>query len=375
MATRTNRFARAAAATALLLAPLTGAAEAAVSEVTPKPARAQVATTGASSLTVAWQVDRTLVSPPPGPGTIASQRAELLIDGMVVGSIPQRLARATEGSQIPERLVFEETLVIPQAFVFRAIKLASPLVVRRSFADSFESGEAAASVTVVPSGPGSAGLTVQRLALAFDDESRVRVLAEASSLRAVAEITTSGAGLISGQWEVASASTTDGVPVFRPLTLVRQGVGASGRTVITSPPLPTAVEGSNLVRFRITTPETSFAEPLLRYYVTAPTQGRILTTKPFPDEVLSEETRFAWSALAGVAAYHLELFAAPGEAAVPDGTALAGIFVSAEQTAAHFNHFSLAYIPADRRYLWKVSAIDAKGAVIGSSSVREIYRP
>ena len=160
------------------------------------------------------------------------------------------------------------------------------------------------------------------------------MLAEAGSLRAVAELTTSGAGLISGQWEVASASTTDGAPVFRPLFLVRQGVGASGRTVITSPPLPTALEGSNLVRFRVTTPETSFAEPLLRYYVTA-----------------------------------------PDHAAVPDDAALAGIFVSAERTEPSFNRFSLAQLPADRRYLWKVSAIDAKGAVIVSSSVREIYRP
>ncbi|CAN0453823.1 unnamed protein product, partial [Ectocarpus fasciculatus] len=183
--------------------------------------------------------------------------------------------------------------------------------------------------------------------------------------------------------------------------LVRQGVGGSGRTVITSPRLPTGLEGTNLVRFRITNPEVSVEQPMLQYYVTprsfagdqAPLR-EILVTGPRPGEALSSETRFAWSGLPGAEAYHVELFATPAGPAEPadpnavaakvsgpisDGTAgqaaLVGTFVPGDQTEANLAEFSVAQLPSDRSYLWKVSAIDANGAVIGISSVREIYKP
>src|SRR3546814_7045237 len=67
---------------------------------------------------------------------------------------------------------------------------------------------------VTPSGPASAALAVERLALAFDDDTRSRVLAKGSELRATAEINSSGVGLITGQWEVATGATSHW-PVIR----------------------------------------------------------------------------------------------------------------------------------------------------------------
>ncbi|WP_299392089.1 hypothetical protein [Pelagibius sp.] len=395
-------LARTATAAALMLSALPAAA--AVDTVQPSPNKAQVAATGASSIAVTWRVGRSIVSMLPSPGTIGSQRAELLINGSVVATIGRRLEQTTEGEQTPETFLFRETVSIPQSLVYRAIKQESPIVIRRSFEDSVETGSEDGEVLVVPAGPGSAEFSVQRVSLSFFDDSRTQVLPKNGDLRAVAEINTTGASLLTGVWEVASGSSTAGTPVFRPLTLVRQGIAASGRTVVTSPRLPTATEGTNLVRFRITNPETDFRQPILQYYVTPPSATvavdplrEILLSGPRPGEALTEKTRFAWTALAGAATYHLELFTAPAGPAAPvdtqavrseipldpspetgqtdDQVPLAGIFVQGSETEARLADFTLAQLPGDRRYLWKISAIDAKGAVIGSSSVREIYKP
>src|SRR3546814_3572206 len=116
--------------------------------------------------------------------------------------------------------------------------------------------------------PGSEPFSVSRLSRAVEDRTRIKVPPQGSRLRAIAELNTTGQGLVQAVWEVALASTTAGTPVFQTLALVRQPVAFGGRTVITSPPLPTRFEGNNRVRLRITVPNTRFDEPELQYYVT-----------------------------------------------------------------------------------------------------------
>jgi hypothetical protein len=177
--------------------------------------------------------------------------------------------------------------------------------------------------------------------------------------------------------------------VFRPLSLVRQGVAGGGRTVITSPLLPTSEEGTSFARFRLLDPVLSSDTPTLQYYVAPKSpleataiQREILISAPRPGATLTAETRFAWAAIAASNAYQLSFHAKPAgtsktatESGAKGEIPLAGTFVAADQTEATLAAFTLAQLPGGKSYLWKVLAIDANGAVIGSSSMREIYKP
>jgi hypothetical protein len=378
-------------------------AAATVIEAGSTPARIAVAATGPATVTATWRVVRQEADLP-NPGTVSSPRLRILIDTTVVADLPRPLARALPGVESTETALLREIVQIPEALVFRAVKQRATLRLERTFADSPGDTPEVAGLLVTPSGPASAAVAIERLALAFDDDARTRVLPKGGDLRAVAEINSSGVGLITGQWEVASAATTAGTPVFRPLALVRQGVAGGGRTVITSPRLPAAEEGTHLVRFRVVEPALAIDAPALQYYITPRAPGAapaapsdILVAGPRPGDSLTAATRFAWHPLDGAEAYQLAFYAAPAgpaapldpasfpqaqlpQAAAPDagetaGAPLAGIFVPGDRSEAVAEAFTLAQLPGGRSYLWKVLAIDANGAVIGSSSTREIYKP
>ena len=262
----------------------------------------------------------------------------------------------------------------------------------------------AGSASLRPSGPGSEAFSVSRLQLRFDDQSLYKVLPKRGHLRAVAELNTTGNGLIEGAWEIALGSTTVGAPVFRPLALVRQSVAFGGRMVIVSPPLPTNFEGNNLVRLRIDDPSTTFDVPELQYYVTpesplpeAQEPRLLLVTAPTPGTPLTLTTRFAWQPVPGAQAYKVEIYGTPprpGEVLaenqvttpvpldpVPDSEAiqglrpLTGIVVPGAVTEVRLRDYSLAHLAGDRRYQWTVKAIGKEGALLGVSPPREIYKP
>lgn len=398
MGARTFRLTAALALTLAAPAIPLSTAQAAVSDVSASPARATVSTAGPASVTVNWQVERSLTDLP-NPGTVSSANVRIAIGGVVAATLPRSLTANAAGTANTEIVRVRETVQVPQALIYRAVKERSPLTIQRTFADSYDDIAADGSFEVRPSSDGGLALTVQRLELAFDDDARSKVLAKGGELRAVAEINTAGVGLLRGQWEVATGSTTAGTPVFHALTLVRQGVGGGGRTVLTSPPLPTGEEGTGLVRFRVIEPTLAYETPVLQYYVApaalagAPAAPRELAVSaPRPGEALTAETRFAWSPLDGTETYQIVFYAAPeGPAApldpsrdlqaqqapkVPQNAApAAGVFVPGGRTEAVLQPFTLAQLPAGKRLLWQVLAIDANGAEIGSSAVREIYKP
>ncbi|MGF1632075.1 MAG: hypothetical protein ACFCUT_21570 [Kiloniellaceae bacterium] len=395
MGARNSRLS-AVLATALAAMPLAlPQAEAAVIAVASTPAKVAVVATGPATVSVTWRVERQELEPS-GPGTVSSPRLRILIGGAVVADLSRPLARELPGVATNETTTFRETVQIPEALIYRAVKQGSPLRVVRAFADNPIDTPLVAELLVTPSGQGSAALHVERLALNFDDDTRSRVLPKGSELRVVAELNIDGVGLVTGQWEVASGATSAGTPVFRPLSLVRQGVAGGGRTVITSPRLPTAEEGTAFVRFRVIEPALTIDAPTLQYYVTprapetlATAQREIVVAAPRPGDSLTAQTRFAWSALDTAETYQLAFYATPAGPAAPldpttvqqpgaakaTGGPLAGLFVPGDRSEASPEAFTLTQLPGGRSYLWRVLAIDANGAVIGSSSIREIFKP
>ena len=400
------RFLRMTAALAASLATLSLAqpqAGAAIIAADSTPASVSVGATGPATVTVNWEVLREAVNPP-SPATVSSQNIKIRIGGSVVATLARTLTKDIQGQGFQETVKFREVVQLPQAVIYRAIKQGGALRLEREFNDNADNISKTAELEVRPSGEGAAAFAVQRLELAFGDDARSKVLSKGSELHVVAELNTSGTGLLTGQWEVADGSTTAGTPVFRALTLVRQGIGGGGRAVITSPPLPTAMEGTHLVRFRVVEPGFAYETPVLQYYVTAAVPGQtvaqspaaqqqVLISAPRPGAVLDADTHFAWNAIPGADAYRIAFYATPAGPAepldpaqnlqaqaapeLPDGdpAPLAGIFVAGGQTEAVLPPSSLAQLPADRSYLWKVTAIDGNGAVIGSSSIRKIHKP
>lgn len=404
-------FAAGLAGFAMLLALLASpAAQAGIVSVDTAQDRLAVSASGPSTVTVTWLVVRDNGTTLPNPGTVSSSSGRFLVNGVVVGTVSRTLSRTTPGvTPGPQTLVFTEAVSVPQAVVFRAIKARVPIVFERTFSTTGiivppAPASLPGSIDLIPSGPGSEPFSISRLSLTFDDRTRVKVLPKDSRLRALAELRTTGQGLIEGTWEVALAATTAGTPVFQTLSLVRQPVAFGGRMVITSPPLPTRFEGTNLVRLRITGPATRFDEPELTYYVTpesphpdAQEPSLLLITAPDPGTPLTLTTRFAWRAVPGAAIYKVEIFPAepgpadiasnrevttpvpldptPDTAAVAGSEPLTGVVVPGTQTEIRLQDYSLAHLPADRRYLWTVKAMDAEGALLGVSPPREIFKP
>ncbi|MEQ8357657.1 MAG: hypothetical protein RH942_19130 [Kiloniellaceae bacterium] len=376
-------------------------AEAIIAATSSTPDRTSIAATDAASVTVNWKVQRTTIDPPK-PGTVSSDSLRVLIGGSLVATLPRSLSRSVTGDEQIELLQIREVVRIPSALVYRAVKQGSSLKLTRRFVDSVDDTFEVASHEVTPSGPGTAAVAVQRLALTFDDGTRTRVLQKDGELRVIAELNTTGVGLVAGIWEVASSTAVGDAPIYRPLTLVRQGVAGNGRSVITSPQLPTGEEGTAYVRFRVTEPRPADATPTLQYYVTAKrpaaaagTAREFLLTGPRTGQVLDRDTRFSWTQLEGTKTYQLLFHALPAGPAAPldpqrdtqaapgmaregmaaDAVPITGIFVPEGLAEAFVDAATLAQLPSRRSYLWQVVAFDANGAVIGSSSMREIYKP
>jgi len=167
---------------------------------------------------------------------------------------------------------------------------------------------------------------------------------------------------------------------------------------------PIAGSSEELVRLRVLAPGLGFTSPTLQYYVTPGENGaatvvqrEMFPSAPQPGEPLTAATRFAWSAVAGTEAYQIAFYATPAgpaealdparaqdvgatQGGAPGGTApdddpVAAICVPGDRTEASLEPFTLGQLRAERSYLWRVLAIDANGAVIGSSAAKEIFKP
>lgn len=407
------RFCTLLAALALAASAVVGAlpAHAGIVSVDTTQDRIPISAIGPSTVTVTWQVVRDAGSTLPNPGTVSSPNGRFRVNGVVVGTVNRTLSRTTPGvTPGPQTLAFTEVFSVPQAVVFRAIKARAPIVFERTFSTTgIIVPPAGASLTgsmiLNPSGPGSEPFSISRLELSFDDRTRVKVLPKGGRLRAVAELNTTGSGLIVGQWEVATSPTTAGTPVFRPLATVRQAVAGGRRITLTSPPLPTRFEGNAFVRLVITDPDTFFEEPELQYYVTpeSPLPDKqeprlLLVNAPEPGTPLTLTTRFSWQAVPGAEIYKLEIFGAPpgpGELVAEDNVAIApvpvdpvpnsrpvqglrpltGVVLPAAVTELRLQDHTLAHLPGDRHYQWTVKALGENGALLGVSPPREIYKP
>ncbi len=353
------------------------------------------------AMTVTWFV--TTSSAPAPSFTMSSSSGQFFAPGpgIVLGTVNTTLSSVVTGPVgVSATTIITEVVTVPQEVSVMAIRAGvSTLVFRRTFTDGVAPGPLSANMMI--GGSGSAGFAISRMALAFDDGAVVRIVPQKSRLRAAADVSYSGSGMLSGYWEIAEPASTSGTPIFRQLLSVAQGIGGSERAKVTSPDLPTEIMGLYMARLRVTAPPPGFDPPVLYYYVGEPKPGTPFAFMPMtvmnpPNQAyVDSATQFSWQPVKGARAYKIEIFANTematnnlpelgGDSVTGDPQLIlralsrppmAGMLVTGNQTQTTLSASTRAKLQQQHSYFWRIQAIGADGVMVGEAQVREFRVP
>lgn len=378
--------------TALLVALLlpSAAVEAALAKANVQPAQRQLLATQNNSFGVVWQVAAT---PGHNAGT-TSPSAQVInpASGAVLATVGGVLAQGGSGP-----FIFSEFVDLPAASVQSWVNSGlRRLILVRTFsvvgaAPSNVRAQVvlniASSALRAPRENSDSELLVQRLNLSFLDNQRLKVVQPASELKAKVQIVYSGNGQLQGRWQVAEPASTQGAPVYRTLILVSQYLGAAQQTVLTSPLLPTNTAGKYLLRFCVTNRDMVPADQLVldagcpiealtvetAYQVLGSAEPQASMDASPQSGAVSASSLFKWREVPGAVVYQLQVFASPSMPDSMDASAnqpplfIAGMLLPVGTHQAHWSSWLLSKLTAGEYYLWRVTAHDESGAVIGRS--------
>lgn len=350
----------------------------------------------AATLPFTWTTTNQCIGANPAPINVSSSQYVIKnAAGAPLQSVSNVISRPglTFGTAI-----FTETLTIPpSAFLAAADSGSNGVVVERTFTDGVVSRTASARVFFGTAS--GAPFSITRLALRYDDGSRVKIIPENGQLRLIADINFNGAGLLQAQWEVAGPTAPGGVPFFRPMQLVRQYLVGSQYVSLTSPLLPSGVDGMYFVRLAIQDPTGLTEVPLLRYFVGEYTEETaVALRRDLPETIRAlapgagvaaePGLRFAWTPVERAATYQVEIYRleALDDKFVPSdqpeihsslvvrGRPATGMAVPSDQTSAEMSQLVRDYLQPGS-YWWRVVANDKDGAVIAAGPLRRIAVP
>lgn len=234
-------------------------APAAVTSVAVAPATERIALGRTTTRAVTWQVTTNAV----GAVTVSSAAGQFLAPGgAALGSVNLALSKSAAG---PGTVRFNESVTVPAGVLERARREGHGQVLyRRSFTD----GAAGSGELVLQlAGESAATFALTRLALGFEEGAPVRLIGPGEELRARAEASYTGAGLLRGVWEVAGPQPDADAPAWHILSEVAQPLPGGESALIVSPRLPAAASGLYLVRLRVEAPAPAFEPPIVRYFV------------------------------------------------------------------------------------------------------------
>lgn len=246
--------------------------------------------------------------------------------------------------------------------------------------------------------PSATGVNIQRVSLSFDRGSLSETVQPDAPLRATARIRYQGAGIVNALWEVATPASTQGEPLFAPLSQVRQYLGSGREITLTSPPLPSNTSGMHRVRLRFLPPTEIDGLPTLGYRVSEGALhkgGRVPVLHTFPPESanpLDTQTRFRWRPVMDGYAYQLEFYDRWPEVTETDTfsegdirgdnhlqpahldiSPLTGQVVAGSRIVTSPSLSLLSHLEPDRRYYWRLIALDAQGQVVAASPIDTIF--
>ncbi len=372
-------------------------AEAALQAVKVQPAQRQLLATQNNNFGVAWQISASAGY----TGGVSSAAAQVInpATGAVLATIGGPLSRSGSGPYL-----LSEFLDIPESSVqaWTRSGLQRLLLVRIFTGGTTVRGQMtltlASSALRAPREASDGELLVQRLSLSFLDNQRIKLVQPGTDLKAKVLLAYSGNGLLEGRWQVAEPGSTEGRPVYRTLTLVRSYLGNTQQAQLNSPVLPTEKAGKYRVRFRVSNRDQVPADDLVLdnscpipeltvetvYEVLGgedPTAQVVISSGPQSGTV-NAATEFHWQALPAAVVYQLQLFASSNEQAESDAMLgdsprfVAGMLLPANTAKTQLSVLMRSKMEAGQYYLWRVTAHDQSGALIGRSREWRVrYQP
>jgi hypothetical protein len=275
------------------------------------------------------------------------------------------------------------------------------VALRRSFVDPIGGGAVEASMSLQLSRSElsmtrdavTGSLSVQGLLLEFSNGNDIALVEMNEPLRVKLIMSHSGTGLLEGRWQVAEPGSTDSLPLYRTLALVRRNITATQRSILKSPVLPTSRIGKYRVRFCVTNRDMdrdgSSATgqcPIENLVIEAAYQVQggesmgvtsIRTLSPNREHIHAD-TAFSWQPVTGARVYQMQVFAlVPGSGDLPSAEEqevtvepkfIVGMVLPAETTRTPLSELICSKLRPNQRYLWRITAHDETGRLLGISA-------
>lgn len=324
-----------------------------VAAITVSPPSVRISQGDAALLSLTYQIIE-----PAGCNLASSNGGVFASPDLVLGTVPTGVSIPLNGG-IGSGF---ETVVIPYAVLKRAEEIgAASFTFKRSFTISCPSGPGieTATVNITQTSGIAADFAIKRVQLYFDNRRAETTVKQNTPLRAYADISFSGSGLLRGYWEVDDRAYP---PIIEHL---------SGRETATVsfpevPPLPTFTPGSHIIRFIITSPIQSLGIPEIIYYVTSDEASRVMTITPaIPAKTLEgkKASTLAWSPLAAGSFYFVEMFEEKNKEEP--------VFSAYTKDPLYqLPDFALRHVfKQEGLYQWRIKGFDAEGKLIGESAI------
>lgn len=259
-----------------------------------------------------------------------------------------------------------ETVIISTGVIQRAEKLkVNTFQFERTFlltGGAVPSYSLTAVVTIKVNTAGGADFSITRLRLYFkNNRGELTVKRHHKSLKAYADISFVGIGLLQGYWQV------DGRLISHVNRHITPGNGITLETPDT-PELPTVSPGTHVVTFVLTKPEQNITLPKAIYYVTPDEAKKIepivLIAPANADTVTPSRAEFRWGENKGAEAFLIEFI---------DDDAERPLFSAfTDQPEYKVPAAVLKYYFSKRKtYFWCIKGFDLDYNIIAKSSVWE----
>jgi hypothetical protein len=226
-------------------------------------------------------------------------------------------------------------------------------------------------------------IAVQRMDLVFGEGERIAIVERGNPLRARVAIAHSGSGTLRGRWELADPGSSAG-GFFRVLELVRLPLVGGRAAEVRSPALPTLTTGRHVLRFCVeedaTEPCANSSTVVQTFYEVVPGNAPAGVRGITPhNQTIGNAGVFRWPTVDGAVTYQLQVFRADVIAAgdpLGDLTFVTGALLPGTTPETALSPLLRARLEAGQTYLWRVTAHDADGQLIGRSELaRFVFRP
>lgn len=323
------------------------------------PASVNAAYGQSTSVAIHYRFDTQLPQP------LLSTTGNFIFDDTIIGTVNRPLTC---------RYTVSEVLTIPQYIVEKVMRAGgSSFRFKRNFNGNVQMSPFATPVyfsedanVIIHITPGSvAAFSLKRIELFFDHMQRqneVMVQRNHRGLKAYADIYYNGSGILNGYWEV------DGLTIER----VNRFVPTGGKVTLVTPSvpdLPTFDPGYHIVKFIVTTPETSFEVPEMVYWVKGtnePVKRSLVLTTPQDGMDIPANFSFAWEKMEKAAVYLISF-------AKDDDKSICFSALTRDTTYRIPPSVLAEYFTAGKKFLWSVKGYDTENNIIAESGMRSFY--